>query len=69
MPTLTKREHFAAMALQGMFANEALTECMAQEHSDRGVEFVAKQYAESAVTRADALIAALKKDPKKFGKE
>jgi hypothetical protein len=48
---LSKREYFAAMALQGFFA--------AAHHSDTDVEY----FAPIAVQAADALIAELNKQP------
>ena len=49
---LTKREYFAAMALQGILSTESLT---AEFSGDLGV------FAEQAVISADALIAELNK--------
>jgi len=49
-PGLTKREYFAAKALEGLLASPELVEFM----SDRGI-------ADSGVFLADALIAALNK--------
>jgi hypothetical protein len=51
---LTKREHFAAMAMQGQLSNPAILE-------RHGLE--AKDVAKTAVDFADALIAALNKQP------
>jgi hypothetical protein len=49
--TLTKRERFAAMAMQGLCANPA----------DWLQDFLEEQIAEMAVTQADALLAELAK--------
>jgi hypothetical protein len=48
---LTKREYFAAMAMQGMCANSSLTKIWTYE-----------KIAESSVQQADALIEALNKE-------
>jgi hypothetical protein len=48
---LTKREHFAAMAMQGVMANESSTIAFYKED--------AKTLAAYAVANADALLAAL----------
>ena len=55
---LTKREHFAAMAMQGLMANPAYPEMVAS-----GVKLDATFTAE-AVAFADALIAELNKERK-----
>lgn len=61
-PGLTKREYFAAMAMQGICANPSstaiLTALKAADMIDREVSLVA----EMAVIGADALIEALNKE-------
>ena len=54
---LTKREYFAAMALQGLLARDIEAPML----TANGVK---KYYEEVAVIFADALIAALNRDPK-----
>lgn len=54
---LTKREHFAAMAMQGLLANRAVSEC-----SPRPGMNIAQTYAAAAVEAADALLAELAKE-------
>lgn len=56
---LTKREYFAAMAMQGMLANsysDGVTQPLSSANNI--------QIAEMAVSQADALIAELNKEPK-----
>ncbi len=55
---LTKREHFAAMAMQGMMANEDALRRMAEGANE---EMVGPNYlmASACVTIADALLAEL----------
>ncbi len=55
---LTKREHFAAMAMQGLFANPKYIEALAElKNADPS-----KHIAGTAVILADALIKALNGD-------
>lgn len=57
---LTKREHFAAMAMQGILANSLIYEAMIPASKHYGVSS-SQGTAEFAVTVADALIAELNK--------
>ena len=54
---LTKREYFAAMAMQGIVANERATE----SNEDGEHESIAAAIASNAVFMADALLAELEK--------
>jgi hypothetical protein len=56
-PGLTIREHFAAMALQGMLANQLTGMAAAKVRREESMEMLARD----AVGHADALIAELSK--------
>lgn len=56
---LTKREHFAALALQGMLANPLGLECAAKSGDTQ--EKIEETYAADSVRFADLLIKALNK--------
>lgn len=55
---LTKREYFAALAMQGMLANPVTIESFTEAY-DQGVGPMADILAAEAVAQADALIDAL----------
>lgn len=61
---LTKREYFAAMAMQGLLANRGIMEGMSLAGSS-DVEMVAKGIAAMAKGHADGLIEELNKENKK----
>lgn len=60
---LTKRELFAAIAMQGLLANEKIMEGMALA-GGKELEIVSKGIALMAISKADALIAELNKEIK-----
>jgi hypothetical protein len=53
LPGLTKREYFAAMAMQGLLSND----CMIDQTDSSSIEWAAK----SSVSVADALLKELEK--------
>jgi hypothetical protein len=57
---LTIREHFAAMAMQGMLANPAIPQ-IARSQGAETHEAIMDWYSQGAVQHADALIAELAK--------
>lgn len=59
-PGLTIRQHFAAMAMQGLLSNSEITE---KTYYNDETDFY-NSYAGSAVGMADALIVELNKDKK-----
>ncbi len=60
---LTKREYFAALAMQGMLANDGDTFCDEDGVEPETMEQVCANGARLAVRYADALIAALNAEP------
>ena len=59
---LTKREYFAALAMQGMLANSHTRESVIRQTAIKDIKepgHIAQLYAEAAVRQADALIQAL----------
>lgn len=57
---LTKREYFAAMAMQGFLANSVIAASLAEMHRAGGDP--KDDYAKLSIKMADALIAALNKE-------
>lgn len=55
---LTKREYFAALAMQGLFASEIVTQAISEESSNTGFNTL---MARAACSMADALIEELNK--------
>ena len=60
---LTKREHFAAMAMQGQLASLSLQmiDLYVSQARDEGMEGARQLIAENSVRHADALLKALEK--------
>jgi hypothetical protein len=60
--TLTKREYFAALAMQGLLANPEVTRLI-PDAEDSGAVRLTSAGPSCAVEQADALIAELAKEP------
>lgn len=61
---LTKREYFAAMAMQGLLANSDIKTLFALTQFASEIDYSDKHLTKQAVASADALIAELEKESK-----
>jgi len=58
---LTKREHFAAMAMQGILSNDGMMQTMARQYTNEGIS-PNDRCASLSVNMADSLLAELEKN-------